>query len=160
MEQAYAAIGRAVFSAQLFETALIPIFEFFKMQTEPGYFEKTGGYIPAGAFKVPTKNVVKALSSKGNIASDLEERLNLFVENRHKLIHRWIQENGWPEENDAAGFAPIIEIANRVESEAKELTKLFAGYMLRFAEPERASSSSDAYKARMAEIFHRAHLKE
>jgi hypothetical protein len=66
MEHAYSAIGRAVFAAQLFETALIPIFEFFKMQTEPGYLEKTGGYLPAGAFKIPIKNVVKALSAKGN----------------------------------------------------------------------------------------------
>jgi hypothetical protein len=86
MEQAYSAIGRAVFAAQLFETVLIPIFEFFKMQTEPGYIEKTGGYIPVGAFKVPIKNVVKALSSKGSIASDLEERLNLFVEERTSLF--------------------------------------------------------------------------
>ena len=46
MEQAYAAIGRAVAFAQIFETALIPIFEFFKMQTDPGYLEKTGGYVP------------------------------------------------------------------------------------------------------------------
>ena len=45
MENAYTAIGRAVFYAQIFETALVPIFEFFKMQAEPGYAEKTGGYL-------------------------------------------------------------------------------------------------------------------
>jgi hypothetical protein len=33
MQEAYAAIGRAVFAAQRFETALVPIFEFFKLQT-------------------------------------------------------------------------------------------------------------------------------
>ena len=46
MEHAYAAIGRAVFAAQLFETAFIPIFEFFTMQTDASYLEKTGGAHP------------------------------------------------------------------------------------------------------------------
>lgn len=160
MEQAYAAIGRAVAFAQIFETALIPIFEFFKMQTEPGYREKTGGYVSAGAFKVPVKNIIKALSAKGDLATDLEARLTLYVENRHLLIHRWFQTNGWPAENDAAGFAPIVELANRVEREAKELTRLFTGYMVKFAEPEWAAANGEDYKARMATIFHRAHIEE
>src|SRR6267154_2940767 len=129
MEQAYAAIGRAVAFAQIFETVLIPIFEFFKVQTELGYFEKTSGYISDDAFKVPVKKVIKALSAKSNIAPDLEDRLNSYVEDRHVLIHRWFRENGWPADNDVVGFAPIIELANRVESEARELTRLFAGYM-------------------------------
>lgn len=160
MEQAYAAIGRAVAFAQIFETALIPIFEFFKMQTELGYIEKTGGYLPAGAFKVPVKNIIKALSAKGDIAPDLEARLNSYVEDRHLLIHRWVQQNGWPADNDAAGFAPIVELANRVEREAKELARLLAGYMVSFGEPEWAAANAEDYKARMAAIFHRAHLKE
>jgi len=160
MEQAYAAIGRAVAFAQIFETALIPIFEFFKMQTEPGYLEKTDGYLPAGVFKVPVKNIIKALSAKDNIASDLESRLNSYVEDRHLLIHRWVQQNGWPDHNDAAGFAPIVELANRVEREAKELTRVFAGYMVKFGEPEWACANAEDYKARMAAIFHHAHLEE
>ncbi len=92
MNHAYFAIGRAVFAAQMLETALIPIFEFFKMHTEPGYLEKTGGYVTEGAFKVPIKNVVKFLSERGSIAPDLETRLNKYVEDRHLLIHRWIQQ--------------------------------------------------------------------
>lgn len=158
MEQAYAAIGRAVFAAQMFETALIPIFEGFRMYTEPGYLEKTGGCLPAGAFKIPIKNVIKALAEKGSIASDLETRLSAYVEDRHLLIHRWLQERGWPVENDATGFIPIIELANRVEQEAKELARQLVGYMVKFAEPEWATANADEYKARMANIFRRAHL--
>lgn len=159
MEKAYAAIGRAVVFAQIFEAALIPIFEMFKMQTEPKYLEKTGGYIPAGSFKVPVKSVIKTLSSKGNIAPDLETRLNSYVEDRHVLIHRWFQEHGWPTDNDAAGFAPIVELASRVESEARELSRLFAGYMVKFAEPKWAAANGDDYKTRMEAIFHRAHTE-
>lgn len=158
MEQAYAAIGRAVAYAQIFETALVPIFEFFKMQTVPRYLEKTGGYVSTGAFKVPIKNIIKALSEKGDIAPDLETRLTSYVEDRHLLVHRWFQNNGWPTENDTAGFAPIIELANRVEREAKDLTLLFAGYMVKLAEPELATTDAESYKAQMAVIFHRAHL--
>lgn len=160
MEQAYAAIGRAVAFAQIFETALIPIFEFFKMQTEPGYIEKIDGYLPAGAFKVPVKNIIKALSVKGNIAPDLETRLNSYVEDRHALIHRWVQQYGWPVDNDAAGFAPIVELANRVENDAKELTRLFVNYMIKFSEPEWTGANAEDYKARMAAIFLRAHIAE
>jgi len=159
MEQAYAAIGRAVAFAQIFETALIPIFEFFKMQTDPRYLEKTGGYVPAGAFKVPAKNVIKALSAKGDIAPDLEARLNSYVEDRHVLIHRWVQENGWPAENDSTGFAPIVELANRVEHEARALTRLLTGYMVQFAEPEWAAANGEDYKVKMAVMFQRAHME-
>lgn len=159
MEKAYAAIGRAVAFSQIFETALIPIFEMFKMQIESGYLEKTGGHIRAGAFKVPVKNVIKILSSKGDIAPDLEVRLNSYLEDRHTLIHRWFREHGWPADNDAPGFAPIIELANRVESEARELSCLFAGYMVKFVEPEWAAATGDDFKARMAAIFHRAHME-
>ena len=159
MEKAYAAIGRAVAFSQIFETALIPIFEMFKMQTEAGYLERTGGHIGAGRFKVPVKNVVKILSAEGDIAPDLEARLNSYVEDRHALIHRWFQEHGWPADNDAPGFAPIVELANRVESEARELSRLFAGYMVSFAAPESAVATGDDYKARMAAIFHRAHME-
>ena len=155
MQQAYTAIGRAVFFAQLFETALIPIFEGFKMQTEPGYLLKTGGYIPAGAFKVPITNIIKVLSAAGNIAPDLEERLTRYAESRHTLVHRWVRDNGWPAEDDVAGFVPIIQLANQVETEAKELTRSFTGYMLNFSSPDRAVE----YKAAMTQLFHRAHVE-
>ena len=107
MEQAYAAIGHAVFAAQNLETVLIPIFEFFKMQTAPGYLEKTGGYVSTGAYKVLIKNVVKFLSERGSIAPDLEARLAAYVDARHLLVHRWVQQHGWPADDDTQGFAPV-----------------------------------------------------
>ena len=159
MESAYAAIGRAVFATQLLETALVPIFEFFKMHVEPGYIEKTGGYIPAGAFRVPVKSIVNSLSAKGSIAPDLEQRLSAFTEDRHTLIHRWVQERGWPDDGDAKGFEPIMELAHRVEREAKDLALCLTRYMAKFADPEWASANQAEYKERMAQLFHRAHIE-
>jgi hypothetical protein len=160
MDNAYAAIGRAVFYSQIFETALIPIFEFFKLHTEPGYAEKTGGLLPVGAFKVPVRNIIKALAANENIAPDLEERLSNYIEERHVLIHRWVQENGLPKEDDAEGFAPYVALANRVEQEAKVLTRMLTGYMLKYANPEWAAIHRDEYKSKIGELFLRSHIDD
>jgi len=143
MEQAYAAIGRAVFAAQLFETVFVVIFEAFKMHTEPGYPEETGGYITAGAFKFPIKAIVNDLTAKASIAPDLEARLTAYTEDRNLLIHRWFQQHGWPADNDADEVAPIVELANRVEVEAKNLAQQFAGYMVKFASPTLSAPNAD-----------------
>lgn len=159
MEHAYTAIGRAVFAAQIFETALIPIFEIFKMLAEPGYLKKTQGHLPAGAFKLRITDVIAALKKKGDIAPDLETRLRSYVNDRNLLIHRWVQERGWPADNDPVGFAPIIELANRVEHEAHDLARRFTGYVVKYAEPEWSTAHADEYKARMANVFKQAHIE-
>lgn len=158
MELAYTAIGRAVFAAQLFEVALTPIFEGFKMITDPAYREKTGGHISAGAFKVSVATVVKTLAATGDIAPDLQERLLAYSEDRHTLIHRWIINNGWPDDGNEEGFRPIVELANRVEREAKLLTRALTGYMVRFADPAWAEANRAEYEERMRQLFIRAHI--
>jgi hypothetical protein len=158
MEGAYTAIGRAVCAAQRFETILIPVFEFFKMVSNPDYLERTGGYISAGARKVPVRNVVKALAAGGNIAPDLEERLTRYAEERHLLIHRWMGERGWPADGDIVGFAPIIALAHRVESEANALSRSFAEYMVKYANPEWAKQHDEEYRERIKKLFHSVHL--
>jgi hypothetical protein len=160
VEHAYAAIGRAVFFAQIFETALIPIFEIFKLIDQPAYRLKTDGCISNGAFKVPITNIIKALADKGQIAPELEKRLSAYAQDRHTLIHRWVRENGWPEDDDVAGYSSIVELANRVESEAKQLTKQFADYMVKYANPEWAEKNSETYKLRMRHLFSLVHFEE
>jgi hypothetical protein len=158
MENAYTVIGRAVFAAQLFETSIVPVFEFFKMHTRPGYLEETGGYVRAGAFRVPVKAIVNELKARGQVATDLEQRLSAYVDDRNTLVHRWIMERGWPDDDDAAGFAPIIELARRVEAEAKALTLIFVKYILTYAAPEQAGDDPEEYRARISAMFQRAHV--
>jgi hypothetical protein len=140
----------------MFDTVFVCIFEFFKMQTEPGYLEKTGGYVQAGALKVPIMNVVKRLAESGNIAADLEARLTAYVDDRRILIHRWFQQNGRPADDDVEGFAPLIGLANRVEREAWDLARQLAEYMVKLAE---SGADADDYRNRTAEIFRRAHIE-
>ena len=158
MDETYAAIGRAVFAAQLFETVLVPVFEFFKMKTVAGYVEKTGGLVRAGAYKIPIASIVRELSTTGSIASDLEARLTAYVEDRHTLIHRWILDNGWLDEGDFEGLAAVTSLANRVEREAEALARHVVGYMVRYANPAWAAEHRDEYEHRMSQLFHKAHI--
>jgi hypothetical protein len=158
MEIMHAAVGRAVIAAQVFEATLAALFEFFRMQSEPEYLQESGGILTSGAFKVPVKNMVRTLAEKGSVAPDLEVRLSQYVEDRHTLVHRWMLQNGWPEENDPDGWKPFADLAVRVETEAKFLTRSLLGYVLKYAEPEWANSHATEYRERMRLLFHRAHL--
>jgi hypothetical protein len=130
------------------------------MHTKPGYLEKTGGYVSAGAFKVPIKSIVNMLSEQGDIAPDLEHRLTAYAEDRHVLIHRWIQQHGWPADGDVNGFVPVIDLANRVNQEARDLTRLFVGYILKFAGPDGVNIEPGDRKSKIAAMFKCVHLDE
>jgi hypothetical protein len=159
MQNPYVAIGRAVMTAQAFETAIVPIFELFKIHVDAGYFEKTGGGMPEGAFKVPLRNILKELAKRGSIAPELEAQLDAFIEDRHALIHRCIQTYGWPDDADEAAFAPVVELATRVEKGARQLIQSIVGYVIQYAEPEWAAANPEEYKQRMAGIFRHVGIK-
>ena len=162
MEPAYAAIGRAVIAMQMFEVAFVSIHEGFRMITDEAYREATGGMIDEKKYKTATANVVKTLSDRGQIASDLEERLNTLVDRRNELMHRWILHKGWPARDDVnpTSYAEVIELATTVEREADALTHMLAGYMVRYAQPDAAEKDPEAYRQAMADLFHKAHLQE
>ena len=159
MERAYAALGRAVASAQFFDTALAPILVFFRIPPIPDAPDPRGGQVPAEAFRLPVRQLIQALSEQGTLAPDLETRLVTYFERRHLLIHRWFQEQGWPADEDAEGFAPVLALADQVESEAMELTRIFTGYMVGYADPAWSNATVEAYKVRMWALYHRAHLE-
>jgi hypothetical protein len=144
--------------AQMFETALVPLVELSRMVADPAYAEETAGYVRAGKFKVPVTGIVRMLSERGDIAPDLATRLTKYAEDRHTLIHRWVREHGWPDDGDVEGWAPIIDLANRVHEEARQLTSLLVNHVLKFADHEWASAHLEEYQTRMARLFHEAHL--
>jgi hypothetical protein len=157
MEQAYAAVGRAIVAAQIFETALVPIFELHRVHTEPDRLSETKGYLSAGAFKMPVTNIVKFLSSRGSIAPDLEARLHSYIQDRHLLVHRWLHENPLPLESEPETMLPLMEHAQKVEREATDLARLIVGYVVKYAEPEWAASNPEDFSAKMAALFRGAH---
>ena len=139
---AFAAIGRAVLAAQVFEHTFIPMAnEGLKAFSEPECGER---YITPEALKQRISVIVKKLDQKKDIAPDLAERLTQYIEDRNTLIHRWIGLHGWPDDNDAEGFRPIIELANRVESEARALTSACARYVVEYGNREWIVGNGDA----------------
>lgn len=154
MDDAYLAIGKALYAAQLFETALVPIFEFFRMQTESGYFDKTGGFISEGKFKQATTNVVKLLAEREQIAPDLEDRLSRWIDDRHTLVHRLVLNFGVLADGDAQGFAPVTVLASRVEREAMSLTHMLTGYVIQHFGPDAQGTSEDRKRLALG-IFQR-----
>ena len=153
MTTAFATIGRAVWLCQVFEASLAPIYEFFKMNVQPGYFQKTRGYVPDGAYKNPIKNIVKELSTRGHIDKSVESRLEKYIEDRHLLVHRWFIQNGWPEDDYLEGWNALENHANAVGDEAQELLRYFAGYMVKHAEPGRAQANQKEYSAKISSLF-------
>lgn len=162
MEQAYAAIGRAVIAMQMFEVTFVSIHEGFKMITDEVYRETSGSMIDKKKYKTASSNVVKALSDRGQIATDLEDRLNTLIERRNELMHRWFMHHGWPwpETNNAADYAPVVELAEWVRTEANAITHMMAGYMVQHTHPDDAEKDSEMYRQAMAELFHKLHAQE
>lgn len=162
MEHAYAAIGHAVIAMQMFEVAFVSIHEGFRIMNDDAYREATGGFITPEKYRTASANVVKVLSQRGQIAADLEVRLNTLIDRRNELIHRWVLHKGWPanDDNDAASYAEVMQIAEWVRTEANVVTHLMAGYMVRRANYDAAGKDPEAYRQAMVELFHKLHVQE
>lgn len=149
----YSAIGRAVMAAQVLETWLVPVFEIYRIHSEPGRLERTGGIISAGSFKVPMSNLIKMLRDREHIDPDLEGKFIKYIEDRHLLVHRWLHDHEYPRRDDPAAYTQLKELAERVEQQATELGKLVLGYVVKYGEPDWAAANPEEYSERMTEIF-------
>ena len=98
-------------------------------------------------------NLVKYLSEKEHIDTELAERLTAFIEARHKLIHRWTVDHGLIEQMDSKESAALARHAMWVEQEARHLAQVLAKYVFEHTEPEWASANLQEYRERMQEIF-------
>ncbi len=91
MEDAFAAIGMAVVEAQAFELVMAPMYVLFKAPSVPGYVERNTS-IPETALKQPLTQLVNELDAKGQIDAHLHDRLRVYADKRHRLVHRWVKE--------------------------------------------------------------------
>ena len=153
MTQAFASVGHAVWLCQVFETLLAPIYEFFKMNVQPGYFDKTQGFVPNTAYKCPLRNMVKELSAKNQIDRSVEAQLDKYIEDRHLLVHRWFIQNGWPSDESEESWKALENHANSVRDQAQELARYFTGYIVEHTAPELTDKDPVAYTARLSNLF-------
>ena len=160
IDSAQIAIGRAVCACQDFEAVLLVSVELFRMVTEPEYRDLTQGQIAPSKFKTPTKNLLKLLAERNDIAPDLDAQISMLLEGRHKVIHRWTIENGSANSENSEYWRTYGDFATGVEAEAKRITSLLLSYLLKWAEPEWAAANNDEYLARMKQLFRAAGRNE
>ena len=123
------------------------------MKIQPGYLERTQGFIAETTYKNPLRNIIKELSTRTQIDPEIETRLDRYIEDRHLLVHRWFIHYGWPDDDDLEQWTSLQDHADRVGNEAQELTRYFAGYIVRFAETEWAKQNPDEYDAKISGLF-------
>jgi len=99
------------------------------------------------------------LAGANNIAPEFEGQINDLIEKRHLLVHRWFHENGLPSEGDIEHISRLIQLANEVEQNAKRISGLLAGYIVRWGRLNPAQNvMADAERTRLLALFQRAHF--
>jgi hypothetical protein len=91
----YKAIGMATVSSQLFEKIFVMAARFAFMQPDVRTIEDI---VPAkmdAAFKQPVKALLNKIS-EAVPSQELEDRISALIEKRHRVIHRIVEETGWP----------------------------------------------------------------
>ena len=147
LNRMYEAIGRAVCAIQIFETLIVVCAEIVRMSTQSLAGEETDWLVNPSRFKVATKLVLKQVANSASVAPDFEARVVALIDKRHRLIHRWFVENGWPGEADTAEIVRLIAFAHEVETESRFITRALAGYVLK------AGAGSSDIRAQLTDIF-------
>lgn len=153
IDVAFAEVGKAVWLGQILEATLVPIFEFFRMRTEDGYMQKTQGFVQPGAYRQPLRNLIKHLAAQEHISPEVEAALDRYIEDRHRLVHRWILEHGRADQHDIAAWVAMAEHARSVGEQAQFLTRSFSAYMVKYADPDWAAANPEEYDQRMRDLF-------
>jgi hypothetical protein len=150
---AYTAVGRAVCAAQMFEIVLLVAFEVFRMITEPEYRKLTGGMIAPTKFKTPTKNLLKFLAERNDIAPELEAQIAQLLEDRHTVVHRWVLQRGLAAPEEAAYWQEYQSLALRVEAESRRISRVLLSYILKYGASDLAATDHAEFVARMQQLF-------
>lgn len=123
-DQVHASIGKAVLAAQYFEQWMVTAYYQLRLIAEQDFKLSEEQLSDHRVFRVPTKNLLKALSEKSQISSDFENRINSLLEQRHIIVHRWFLINGYPSAQTEEKWRELGLLAEFVSREANELSFL------------------------------------
>jgi hypothetical protein len=91
----YKAIGLATMCSQVFEKVFVLAARFALKQPDAKTIEDIVPVKSATAFKQPIKALLKEIP--GALPSqEMEDRIATLIEKRHRVIHRLVEETGWP----------------------------------------------------------------
>jgi len=126
----YRAIGMATVSSQLFEKIFVLAARFAFKQPDVRTIEEIVPVKRSTAFKQPVKALLKEIS--GAVPSqELEDRLSALIEKRHRVVHRIVEETGWPGNTSTEEQRQNIrQLCDDVISESKFLTNVLYDLMV------------------------------
>ena len=106
-------------------------------------------------YRTTTTAHIKNLLQAGRIDSKFADRLFIFVNKRHELIHRWTIQSGYPGDAEPAKWIDLMTACAWVVVEITKLFRLLKRHV------DRLDDESDAdYSTRQAEIFKLAGASE
>ncbi|OAE13588.1 hypothetical protein AZH11_02825 [Pseudomonas simiae] len=137
----YQAVGLAVIGSQVFEKVFVVAVRFAIKQGNVHSFDEIKTFEAATAFKQPTKALLNEISGHSQIEL-LEERIIRLIEDRHRIVHRLVDEGGWPGPSTDTQRRELLDLCARVRSESvalnEALAPLMADWVSRFPEINQA----------------------
>ncbi|KTC18430.1 hypothetical protein AO391_03130 [Pseudomonas marginalis ICMP 9505] len=131
----YQAVGLATIGSQIFEKVFVVAVRFAIKQDNVHSFDQLRTVEAAKAFKQPAKALLDQVSGHAQI-EHLAERILRLIEDRNRVVHRLVDEGGWPGPCTDAQRREILELCTRVRFESvalnEELAPLMANWVSRF----------------------------
>jgi nucleoside-triphosphatase THEP1 len=126
----YRAIGMATVSSQLFEKVFVLAARFAFKQPDVRTIEEIVPVKTSTAFKQPVKALLKEISGSVPLP-ELEDRISALIEKRHRVVHRIVEETGWPGKTSTEEQRQDIgQLCDEVISESKLLTDVLYDLMV------------------------------
>ncbi|UZE14744.1 hypothetical protein [Pseudomonas sp. B21-053] len=128
----YKAIGMATVSSQLFEKIFVLAAKFAFKQPDARTIEDIVPLKMDTAFKQPVKALLKEISEAAP-SQELVDRISTLIEKRHRVVHRVVEETGWPgiQATDEQRLQ-IGQLCDDVIEESKLLSKVLYDLTLRW----------------------------
>jgi hypothetical protein len=117
----FEAIGEAVYFSQLFEFIFVLTVRFALQQRDVVTLEDIVPLSFKKSFKAPVTAILREVGTVTALSDDLIARVQDWVQRRHKIIHRKLLEDGWPENHQADKLSEGIAECKQVSSDGRIL---------------------------------------
>ena len=124
LNDAHATIGCVVSNGQFFEVVFVLCAKLVYAQKDA---QTVAEIAPLGpkTFKAPTTALLRELRDHVKVSEKFEELITDVVDRRHTLIHRWLLEKGWPQDDgESAAIAELTEFSRALNEDLIALTRI------------------------------------
>ena len=126
----FEAIGEAVYFSQLFEFIFVLTVRFALQQRDVATLEDIVPLSFKKSFKAPVTAMLREVGAATALSDDLIARIQEWVQRRHKIIHRKLLEDGWPENHEADKLSAAIAECTQVSADGRILASELCNVLL------------------------------